>query len=207
MRRAGQPTLTPDDWARAALAAIGRGGLDAVSVETVAAELDATKGSFYWHFKNRDALIDAALQRWEQNTTESTIAKLEQEPDPAQRLRKLLSLALGHEPNARAEIALLGNPDSRPARGALRHAAKRRLDWMAAQFGKLGWAHDEAHVRAVLAYYLFLGHLQMSHIAPEAISEQVRRRQVELILDSLIVPAPRPRGRSGRRSTRVSRQA
>jgi AcrR family transcriptional regulator len=43
----GRRPLSPDDWARAALAAIARGGVGAVAVETVAAELGATKGSFY----------------------------------------------------------------------------------------------------------------------------------------------------------------
>jgi len=39
--------LTPGDWARAALAAIARGGIAAVAVESIAADLGATKGSFY----------------------------------------------------------------------------------------------------------------------------------------------------------------
>ena len=43
--------LTPGDWARAALAAIARGSIGAIAVESVAADLGATKGSFYWHFK------------------------------------------------------------------------------------------------------------------------------------------------------------
>jgi len=44
--RAGSRLLSPDDWARTALAAIARGGVGAVAVETVAAALGATKGSF-----------------------------------------------------------------------------------------------------------------------------------------------------------------
>ena len=40
MRKAGKRPLTPDDWARAALAAIARGGVDAVAVETVAGAMD-----------------------------------------------------------------------------------------------------------------------------------------------------------------------
>src|SRR5271170_185016 len=83
-------SLAPGDWARAALAAIARGGIAAVAVESVAADLGATKGSFYWHFKNRDALIQAALDLWEQTRTESVIEDLQHEPDPAERLRKLL---------------------------------------------------------------------------------------------------------------------
>src|ERR1700733_15957828 len=87
--------LTPGDWARAALAAIARGGIAAVAVEGIAADLGATKGSFYWHFKNRDALIQAALALWGQSCRESVIEDLEHEPDPAEGLRKLLEAAFG----------------------------------------------------------------------------------------------------------------
>ena len=93
MRKPRERRLSPDDWARAALGAIARGGVGAVAVETVAAELGATKGSFYWHFKNRDALIQAALDRWEHVGTEAVIGELEREPDPVRRLRKVLAAA------------------------------------------------------------------------------------------------------------------
>ena len=47
----------------AAFRALARGGVDSIAVEPIAAELGATKGSFYWHFKNRDSLV-AALDEW-----------------------------------------------------------------------------------------------------------------------------------------------
>ena len=106
MRKAGQRPLTPDDWAGAALAAIARGGVDAVAVETVAAKQGATKGSFYWHFKNRDALIQAALDMWEQRGTEAVIEEFEREPDPAVRLKKILEAGFEVGPTDRAEIAV-----------------------------------------------------------------------------------------------------
>ena len=43
--------------ARAAFRALARGGVEAIAVEPIAAELGTTKGSFYWHFKNRDSLV------------------------------------------------------------------------------------------------------------------------------------------------------
>ena len=52
--------LTPGDWARAALAAIARVGIAAVAVESVAADLGATR-RLLPAFQNRDALIQAAL--------------------------------------------------------------------------------------------------------------------------------------------------
>jgi AcrR family transcriptional regulator len=59
-------TLRPEDWTNAALEAIADGGTGKVAVEALARELGATKGSFYWHFRNRDALLEAALARWEE---------------------------------------------------------------------------------------------------------------------------------------------
>src|ERR1700733_15743855 len=115
--------LPPGDWARAALAAIARGGIAAVAVESIAADLGATKGSFYWHFKNRDALIQAALDLWEQSRTESVIEDLEHEPDPAERLRTLLEAAFDRSPADRAEVALLANPEHPAARAAGRRGA------------------------------------------------------------------------------------
>ncbi|WP_412543871.1 TetR/AcrR family transcriptional regulator [Longispora sp. K20-0274] len=56
--------LTAEDWAEAALLAFAEGGLAAVAVEPIATRLGATKGSFYWHFPHRDALVVAALALW-----------------------------------------------------------------------------------------------------------------------------------------------
>src|SRR3546814_7811782 len=83
--------LTADCWAEAALDAIAGGGLDAVAVEPLARRLGVTKGSFYWHFANRDALLRAALQRWEQTETDDIVARIGPESDPYVRIVKLLS--------------------------------------------------------------------------------------------------------------------
>ena len=178
--------LTPGDWARAALAAIARGGIAAVAVESVAADLGATKGSFYWHFKNRDALIQAALDLWEQSRTESVIEDLEHEPDPAERLRKLLEAAFDRSPADRAEVALLANPEHPAAIAAVRRVAERRISYIAQQLEKLGWEQGEALDRSVVLYYIYAGYLQMAHVAPDVTSDDARRRHVRLILAALV---------------------
>ena len=190
MSKPGERRLSPDDWAVAALKAIARGGLDAVVVEAIAKELGATKGSFYWHFKNRDALIEAALALWEQRTSEAVIKELEQLSDPQERLRKLMTIALGREGVGRAEIALLASPEHPAALAAVRRAAHRRIDYMAAQYELLGWAPEDALARAVLGYYVFVGHMQMAHVVPDIISAESRRRHLDLVFDALASAAP-----------------
>ena len=41
------------DWIHAGFAMLAAGGIDAVRVERLAAVLKVTKGSFYWHFRDR----------------------------------------------------------------------------------------------------------------------------------------------------------
>jgi AcrR family transcriptional regulator len=185
VRKSRQRPLTPDDWARAALGVIARRGVDAVAVESVAAELGATKGSFYWHFKNRDALIQAALDRWEQRWTESVIEELEREPDPARRLKKIIAAAFELGPADRAEIALMANPDHPAALLAVRRVAERRITYMSKQLERLGWDAGDALDRAVLLYYVYVGYLQMTHVAPHVVGEDARQRYLELVFDTL----------------------
>lgn len=180
-------SLTPTDWARGALTAIARGGISAVAVESVAAELGATKGSFYWHFKNREALIRAALDLWEQSRTESVIEKLEHEHDPGERLRKLLEIVFERGPDDRAEIALLADPGHPAATAAVRRVAERRTSYIAEQLEKLGWDQREAQDRAAILYYIYAGYLQTAHVAPELAGAGARRRYADLVIDTLVV--------------------
>lgn len=187
MRKTEVRRLTPDDWARAALDAIARGGLDAVAVEPIAAELGATKGSFYWHFKNRDALIEAALRRWEERRTEAVIELLEREPDPARRLRLVLEGGFEFAPTDRAEVALLGNPGHPAALRAVRRVAERRIGYLADQLVALGWTPRDARDRAVLLSYVYVGHLQLAHLAPDVVDPAARERQVDLVMEALLL--------------------
>ena len=59
-----------EDWLRAARQALLRGGVEAVRVEKLARDLGVTKGSFYWHFKERDDLLDLLLREWESEVPE-----------------------------------------------------------------------------------------------------------------------------------------
>jgi AcrR family transcriptional regulator len=190
MRKPGRRPLTPEDWAREALAAIARGGIDAVAVETVAAELGATKGSFYWHFKDREALIQAALDKWEQRRTEAAIEGFEREPDPAVRLKKILDAGFEYGPTDQAEIVLLANPEHPAAVRAVRRVAERRITYIAEQLENLGWDAADALDRAVLLYYIYVGHLQMAHVTPHLIKDAARQRHVDLAFDALAAREP-----------------
>jgi AcrR family transcriptional regulator len=61
-----EKSLGKADWLRAARIALLHGGVEAVRVEKLARTLRVTKGSFYWHFKNREEILEALLHEWEE---------------------------------------------------------------------------------------------------------------------------------------------
>jgi AcrR family transcriptional regulator len=92
-------SLVPEDWVDAAIRRLVRGGIDSVGVQQLARDLHVTKGSFYWHFRNREALLAAVLKRWRGVTVELNHLLESEEPDPSQRLSRLLYLP-EHTPDA-----------------------------------------------------------------------------------------------------------
>lgn len=168
---ADRKRLSAHDWTAAALAALTRGGIAAVAVEPIAASLGATKGSFYWHFTGRDALLEAALLEWERTDTDDVITLVESEPDLHRRLRRLLAVALGagiERPGGRVELVLQAGADHPLVAPVLARVTARRLDYLAELFAALGFPPDDARQRSLLAYTAYLGHAQLAHATPDA---------------------------------------
>ncbi|MFI6086681.1 TetR/AcrR family transcriptional regulator [Streptomyces sp. NPDC051218] len=166
---ATKPRLTAQDWADAALTAIGEGGIAAVAVEPLAVRLGTTKGSFYWHFANRDALIEAALDRWAETSTEEMIQEVEAEPDPRRRVRLLFGEAIASATSGSLEVALLATAGHPQVAAALRRVTERRVAYVAELFAGLGFPEPEARRRGLLAYTVYLGHVQLGHAVPSAL--------------------------------------
>ncbi len=166
-KSSGQHRLSRDDWVAVALAAIADGGLAAVAVEPLAARLGATKGSFYWHFENRDALVDAAIRRWEKDTTTDVTKELEAARDaPASQFRRLVTSVIERAEQDRVGPALLASAGHPAVAPALQRVTAARLSLVAMVLRRLGFAPAEARRRALLAYSAYLGHAQLARSTP-----------------------------------------
>lgn len=152
-----QRQLGAADWVRAATDAVVEGGIAAVAVEPLAARLGTTKGSFYHHFANRDALIVALLEEWERSETEAVIARLELLPDPAERLRAVMAAALADQPGGLRDAALLGAATHPLVKPVVARVTERRLTYIAQAYAQLGLSDEEAGRRALLFYSSYLG--------------------------------------------------
>lgn len=186
--------LSAADWIAAALAAIAEGGIRAVAVEPLATRLGATKGSFYWHFADRDALVTAALQHWERTWTEDVIATIETGPPGTARLRRLFFLAMqaGVDGGARVELALQATPTHPLVAPVLSRVTHRRLAYLSSLFVELGFAPAEAHSRGLLAYSAHLGHAQLVHAMPEIIPDAAATPAYADTVIAMLTASPSP---------------
>ncbi len=157
--------LTARDWSEAGFQGLLEEGLDGVAVERVAARLGATKGSFYWHFANRDALVATVLELWRAET-EQIITKVDTEADPRQRMRALFALVVAEIPIDHAEIDLLGRTDHPLVARAVAQVSQRRIDYMTATLREAGLSPTAAADTAVHTYALWIGLLQLQRALP-----------------------------------------
>ena len=154
--------LSADDWAREALEQIAETGVASVAVEPLARRLGVTKGSFYWHFPSRDALLQAALERWETMEQELVFGSLEKVTDPRERLRALFQL-VAHEVKSHIIFSeLLKALDHAAVSPVIGRVSARRLDYLTASFRQAGLSRTAAKHRARLAYAAYVGFLQLS---------------------------------------------
>lgn len=86
--------LSKDAWLKHTLKTIGEVGVANIQIESLAKDLNVTKGSFYWHFKGRDALLNDALSYWYETATRIIGRAANRSfSDPIDRLRYFFSLA------------------------------------------------------------------------------------------------------------------
>lgn len=154
--------LSAADWEQGALDLIATQGVAALAIEALARRLGVTKGSFYWHFPTREALLKAALERWETYDTDSLFGQLEPIVDARQRLCELFRRA-GHEARSHAIYsALLRALDHPIVQPVMERVAQRRMDFLGRTYRQLGMDRCQAAHRARLAYAAYVGFLQLA---------------------------------------------
>lgn len=154
--------LSAGDWAEAALDLIAEQGVAALAVEPLARRLGVTKGSFYWHFPSRDALLQAALERWEAFEEQELFGKLETVADPAERLRSLFQMVAREFKSHVVYSALLKAPYHPAVLPVIGRVSQRRLDYLTASFRQAGLGRTDARHRARLTYAAYVGFLQLN---------------------------------------------
>ena len=155
--------LSAADWERGALEMIAEEGVGTLAVEALARRLGVTKGSFYWHFKNREALLQAALNRWEADDEGELQHHIGATGDrPRERMGALFRWVSGEAQAHRIYAALLQALDHPLVQPTMTRVSQRRMDFLEGAFREAGLDSNAARHRARLTYAAYVGFLQLN---------------------------------------------
>ena len=167
-RQGAREALTPETWIEAATNVLVDEGIDHVRVDVLAKQLGVTRGSFYWHFRDREDLLRRVLQAWSEHATLSLTKRLANASnDPKERLRDMISLPhRGRAAQRAAKIELAIRAWARRddmARQVLDEADSSRLVYHEEAFRALGLDPAEARARAFITYAYEVGESLLHH--------------------------------------------
>lgn len=136
MTQQSRSRLSTEDWLMAGFRALADHGPSALRAEALARSLGATKGSFYWHFKDLSDYLAQLITLWETRAFSDILASLDPDLPPRGRLEQLCLMAAGCRDPSYGGIAL--EPALRAwalstaeVADALRRMDARRLDALA----------------------------------------------------------------------------
>jgi AcrR family transcriptional regulator len=171
-----------EDWIAAGLKRLGEVGVDKVRVDQIASLLGVTKGSFYWHFKDRSHFLDALVETWEAHRAGDVTDTWRSEGlDPEVRPQQLWKLISGSD-DTRAELAIRDWARRNDAVAKrVQRVDDRRLHYLEAIFTDLGRPETEVGPRSLLAYSLLIG----DYLVTTRHAKRAQRRK--MVADALLL--------------------
>ncbi len=154
------PVRTPrESWVEAGLLALSAGGPDAVRVEALAKALGVTKGGFYWHFTDRDALLEAMLDTWETRLVDQAVTTADAGGGDARaRLRRLFRFAGSNPGLLDLELTVRDWARRSPSVATrVRRVDDRRMAYLRPLFAEFCDGPADVEGRCLLVLTLFVG--------------------------------------------------
>lgn len=182
--------LSADDWLLAAIAAMASGGVENVKIERLAKNLGTSKGSFYWHFKDRPDLLNQLIRYWVTNGTQAIMDASERsKQNPSDKLRSLIRVAVedpvGSLTSAQGEMAIRGWATNDPAIGKIvADTDQQRIQYVARLLQAHGHSAEDARAQSQQLYLMLLGFYAQASYATNlnADARQALLTQVEALL-------------------------
>ncbi|MDK3018405.1 TetR/AcrR family transcriptional regulator [Pseudodonghicola flavimaris] len=179
--------LSPQDWFDAGIALVARDGPAGLRIDKLCSAMKVTKGSFYWHFQDRQDFLLQLFDHWRRRETTGLIERVEAlYSDPVARIWHVVEFVTLGSYDVGAEVAMRqwGHGDAHVRHG-LEQVDAERLGFFSRQFEACGFAPDAARTRAisVYAFTLSCGYM-LTGESPEALETRLRQG-----LDLLLAPA------------------
>lgn len=163
--------LERQDWIEAASRVFATEGVDKVLIVPLAATLGVTRGSFYWHFRSRQALLDELVALWRQKNTRALIeAATVPARDFPERFMRIMRCWIDpslYDPGL--DLAMRDWARRNPrVLAQVRAADEERIAAFARAFEEKGELPRMAFIRARTVYYMQIGYYTVGVAEPVA---------------------------------------
>jgi len=149
-------SLTRQDWLEAARQLMTEKGVAGVKVEVLARALNVSKGSFYWHFKDRKELLAELLNYWA-TITDELIVYAKQAKTPQLQLTTLFNAIAEAGVSGEEVIQVWAQQDADVAK-VVHAVEKKRMEYLTQIFVEGGFGLARAKERAEITYLTYLGY-------------------------------------------------
>jgi AcrR family transcriptional regulator len=142
-------SLNRDDWLHAALESLNERGIEAVKVLPLSHKLGVTRGSFYWHFEDREDLLRHMLEFWERELTDEVIVSASAlDASSREKLRHVIHNVLFYRQSRYdTAISAWGMFDKQVAQ-AMKRVLRKRMRFVGRLLEKSGLDKVDAALRA-----------------------------------------------------------
>jgi len=159
--------LDRSGWIDGAIEALADEGLSGMRVEALAKRFGVTKGSFYWHFKDRQDLFDAMLQTWKDGRIRD-IDKQRAMPagNESEQLQQIIEIYSANRNRKGISIELAVRDWARrdpQASAVVEEVDTYRLESACKLFVATGLSDSEAKSRSLLLYAYVFGQSLMAY--------------------------------------------
>ncbi len=156
----GKGSLGRADWLAAGLRVLIEDGIDAVRITRLAEDLKVTRGSFYWHFKDREDLLDGLIEVWSRKNTAGVIHSVSDAPSLAEGILRMFDTWLDLARfDPRLDQAMRDwARRSEAVHKAVAEADEARVEAIAALYERFGHDTLEAYIRARVIYFGQVGY-------------------------------------------------
>ncbi|KLK90088.1 hypothetical protein AA309_27675 [Microvirga vignae] len=162
--------LGRSDWLATAVQIFLSEGIEAVRITRLADALSVTRGSFYWHFKDRDDLLDGLIAFWSQKNTAAILSAIEGAGTLLDGILAIFDAWI--DPgrfDPRLDQAMRDwARRSDAVRSAVAEADDIRVRAIEALFARFGYGSPEAFIRARIFYFTQIGYYALSLEEPLA---------------------------------------
>lgn len=176
--------VTREDWLTAARNILIEGGFSRLTLENLLAQLGVTHGSFYHHFKNRQALTEALLKHWRQEMTLDVVATANEIGDVQTKARSLINIGNNFEDQTKLEIAFRAQARVDPmVQEYVQEVDELRIKNCTSMAKALFGDSERAENLGRLAHAVFVGSQQMLPPFSDEESEAMYLELLQLVLN------------------------